>query len=138
MSVNTYNCKNVMVTIGDERVKGYAEDSFISIDPLGEGITSKTGCDGEVIRAVDQNRQLRIKLVLQMFSPTNDTLKAAYDKDREDGSGAFPISVKYLNGETIVDTVAAWVANRPARTFGKDATNIEWTIDTASAKFNVK
>ena len=46
--IKTYNPKEVIVTCGTHIVTGYADDSFISIEPNGDGITKKTGCDGEI------------------------------------------------------------------------------------------
>ena len=41
--IKTYNPKEVIVTCGTHIVTGYADDSFISIEPNGDGITKKTG-----------------------------------------------------------------------------------------------
>ena len=50
--IKTYNPKEVIVTCGTHIVTGYADDSFISIEPNGDGITKKTGCDGEIARSI--------------------------------------------------------------------------------------
>ena len=54
-SVKTYNSRLVTVALGTHSVTGFADDSFITVEPLGDGVTSKSGCDGEVARAVDPN-----------------------------------------------------------------------------------
>ena len=38
--IKTYNPKEVIVTCGTHIVTGYADDSFISIEPNGDGILS--------------------------------------------------------------------------------------------------
>ena len=37
--IKTYNCKEVTIALGSHLVTGYADDSFISIDPKGDGVT---------------------------------------------------------------------------------------------------
>ena len=49
MEVKTYNPKKVTVAMGNHMVRGYAEDSFITIEPVGEGVTSQSGADGDVV-----------------------------------------------------------------------------------------
>ena len=43
-AIKTYNPKEVVVACGTHIVSGYADDSFISIEPNGDGITKKVGC----------------------------------------------------------------------------------------------
>ncbi len=44
--IKTYNPKEVTMALGNHIVTGYADDSFITIDPNGDGVTKKVGCDG--------------------------------------------------------------------------------------------
>ena len=46
--IKTYNPKEVTIALGNHIVVGYADDSFITIDPNGDGVTKKVGCDGEI------------------------------------------------------------------------------------------
>ena len=50
--VKTYNPKQVTVSIGTHIVTGFADDSFITVESLGDGISSVSGCDGEVGRSI--------------------------------------------------------------------------------------
>lgn len=47
--IKTYNPKEVTIALGNHIVAGYADDSFITIDPNGDGVTKKVGCDGEIV-----------------------------------------------------------------------------------------
>ena len=60
--VKTYNPKEVNIAIGTHIVTGYAEDSFVSIEPSGDGTTKKIGADGEVTRSISPTAPLRSKL----------------------------------------------------------------------------
>ena len=44
--LKTYDPKKVLIAIGSHSVSGYADDSYVSVEPSGDGTTKKTGCDG--------------------------------------------------------------------------------------------
>ena len=50
--MQTYNPKKISMSFGTHMPTGYADDSFVSIEPNGDGITKKVGCDGEIVRSV--------------------------------------------------------------------------------------
>ena len=52
--VMTYNSAKVKIALGTHAVTGYAEDSFVVIEPIGGGVTSKSGCDGETVRSLSE------------------------------------------------------------------------------------
>ena len=131
-SVKTYNPREVICTLGTHVVTGYADDSFITIEEKGDGVSSKTGCDGEVIRAVDPNEQYSVKLSLLQYSDTSKYLQNQYRKDKKTGDGMFPILIKDLKGGLLFSADAAWVTKQPSRVYGKADNNREWTIDTGA------
>ena len=132
-AVKTYNSKQVTVAIGTHTVSGFADDSFITIEALGDGVTSKSGCDGEVARAVDPNEQYSVKITLLQTSATNSFLQAQHNKDKKDGDGAFPILIKDLKGNFVFSADSAWVVKPTSRTYGKETNNREWELETGQA-----
>ena len=62
--IKTYNPKEVTVSCGSHIVEGFADDSFITIEFNGDGITKKVGCDGEIARAVSPDDTAKVKIVL--------------------------------------------------------------------------
>lgn len=54
--VKTYDPKKVLIACGTHSVTGLADDAFVSVEPAGEGVTKKVGCDGEIVRS-NQPRQ---------------------------------------------------------------------------------
>lgn len=131
--VKTYNPREVIVTLGTHVVSGYADDSFITIEEKGDGVTSKTGCDGEVVRAVDPCEQYSVKIALLQYSATSAFLHTQYSKDKKTGDGSFPILVKDLKGGFIFSADECWVTKQPSRTYGKTDNNREWTLETGAA-----
>lgn len=135
MAVKTYNSRQVMIALGTHTVSGYAEDSFVTVEQKGDGITSKTGCDGEVSRAVDPNEQYTVKIVVQQQSATNKFLQSMYTKDKTSGNGTFSVLIKDLSGGVQFSATDAWVIKQPSRVWGKDTNNREWDIETGPATY---
>jgi hypothetical protein len=134
--VKTYNPKKVTVSFGSHIVTGYADDSFITIDPNGDGITKKVGCDGEIVRSVSPDDTSTVKLVLLQTSKTNSWLQNKQSADIANGSGMFPVLIKDLSGSTVFKTAYAWVTKPASRGFGKEANNREWEIHTGSSSIS--
>lgn len=134
--VKTYNSRLVTVALGTHAVSGFADDSFISIEAVGDGVSSKSGCDGEVARAVDPNEQYTVKLTLLQTSVTNAFLQAMYNADKTNGDGMFPILIKDLKGNFVFSADSAWVVKPAGRTYGKETNNREWELTTGPATLN--
>lgn len=133
-NVKTYSSRQVMIAFGNHSVSGYADDSFVTIEAKGDGVMSKTGCDGEIARAIDPNDQYSIKVVVLQTSPTNKFLQDKYTLDKKTGNGTFPVLIKDLKGGTLFSCDEAWVTKPASRVYGKDTNNREWTIETGAGE----
>lgn len=131
--VKTYNPKEVTIACGFHIVTGIADDSFVSIEPNGEGITKKVGCDGEIVRAVSPDNTFKVKITLLQTSESNSFFSNMVDVDRETGEGMFPVLIKDQKGGVVFSTEAAWVTKKSSLTRGKADNNREWEIDTGDA-----
>ena len=131
--IKTYNPKEVTVSCGSHIVTGFADDSFITIEPNGDGITKKVGCDGEIARAVSPDDTYKVKIVLLQTSDSSSFFSRKVDQDRDTGDGMFPILIKDLKGGEVFSTEAAWVVKKSPLNRGKDTNNREWELDTGSA-----
>lgn len=132
-AIKTYNPKEVVVACGTHIVSGYADDSFINIEPNGNGITKKVGCDGEIARSISPDNTYKVKITLLQNSDSNSFFSNIADYDRATGNGLFPVLIKDLRGGLLFATEAAWVIKKSPATRGKETNNREWEIDTASA-----
>ena len=133
MSVKTYDSSQVIITFGPHIITGYAEDTFISVEEMGDGITSVVGANGEKGRSMSQNRSLQITLTLLQTSKSNDALSAAADFDRAShGQGALPLAITDLTGRTLIADPGAWIVKKPNAEFGATIGNREWTIETSN------
>lgn len=124
----TYNSKKVTIAVGYHIVSGYAEDSFVTIEETGDGITSVAGADGEVARSISPDPRHTVKISLLQNSPTNNFLLSRYKKDKSDGGGSFSMLVKDLTSGDVFSADEAWVVKKPPFTRGKSVGNREWEI----------
>ena len=83
----TYDPRLVTMSFGSHSVTGFADDSHITIEANGDGITKKVGCDGEVARALPTDRTHKVKCVLLQTSDSNSVFQAAYKRG---GQGSSP------------------------------------------------
>lgn len=130
--IKTYNPKEVTVALGSHIASGFADDSFVSIDPNGDGVTKKVGCDGEIVRSVSPDDTYVVKLSLLQTSATNAYLQERFAQDVKTGDGTFPLLIKDLKGGLVFSTDAAWPAKPASRGYGKEANNREWELHTGS------
>jgi len=131
--IKTYNPKEVVISAGPHIVTGIADDSFVTIEANGDGITKKVGCDGEIVRAVSPDGTYKVKIALLQTSDSNTYFSQKVDQDRETCDGMFPLLIKDLKGGLVFSTEAAWCTKKAAVTRGKESNNREWEIETGEA-----
>ena len=105
--VTTYNPKKVTCALGNHIASGYADDSFISIEP---------------------SSVYTVKLALLQASSTNAYLQKMYDMDKKDGNGTFNVNITDLIGNEKFTGSVAWVTKPAAWERGKSQGNREWEI----------
>lgn len=136
--VRTYDPKRVIITLGSHIFSGYAEDTFISIEPSGDGTASVAGADGEVARALNHNPLARVTITLQQTSPSNDFLSDLFNMDKASGgSGVVPFQMADLRGTTVVAASQAWVVQWPTIENGASVGDREWLLDAVITQMQV-
>lgn len=133
-NVYTYNPKQVKIALGNHIVTGFAEDSFVTVDPHSDGTQVKVGCDGEVVRAISVDECYTVKLSLLQDSPTNTFLESMKKRDQESGDGYFSIIIKDIMGNEKFTADQCWVPKSASWGRGKDSTNREWELTSANGK----
>lgn len=134
--IKTYNPKEVTVAAGNHIVTGFADDSFISIEANGDGISKKVGCDGEIVRSVSPDNTYKIKISLLQTSDSNTFFSNKVDQDRDTGDGMFALLIKDLKGGLVFSTETAWCTKKASVTRGKESNNREWEIETGDSIFS--
>ena len=134
--LKTYDSRKVLISLGSHNVTGYSDDSFVSIEPNGDGVVKKVGCDSEVIRSIDPDDTANMTLTLLQQSPTISFCQKMYDRDRADGTGTFSVLVKDLKGGLIFSAQDAWVVTPMTRDFAKEAPDREISIQCGAVEYS--
>lgn len=136
--LKTYDAKRVIITIGSHTVKGYADGSFISIEPDGDGTQAQAGADGEVARSLSNNPLHNVTLTLQQTSDTNDFLSDLLNRDRASGGGGVvALQVRDLRGTSVFAASQAWVTNWPTFEDGTELNDREWALAAVATDIHV-
>jgi len=130
--IKTYNPKEVTIALGNHIVTGFAEDTFVTIDPNGDGVTKKVGCDGEIVRSISPDDTYIVKVTVLQTSDSNSFLQQKLAQDIKTGDGMFPILVKDLKGGLVFSSEAAWPIRPASRGFGRESANREWELHTGA------
>jgi hypothetical protein len=131
-----YSCKKVIVICGTRRITGFADDSFLEIEPHGDGTEKVVGCGGETARSFDPDNTYGVNITLMQTSDDVAWLQRRYDLDRNTGRGDFPIIVQNLMGGELFTAPFAWVKNDPTHEFAKTAGNRQIELDTGDGIWN--
>ena len=129
--VKTYNPAKFLCIIGGIPMSGFADGTFVNVESVTDGITSQSGADGEIARAISADVRHRVTLTLQQTSASNDVLSNFHKADRLSGGGVLlPILLEDLTGRTVFAVAQSWIVKSPARGFGKDVGTREWLFET--------
>lgn len=130
--IKTYNPKEVTMALGSHIVSGYGDDTFVTIEANGDGITKRVGCDGEIARSISPDDTFVIKLTVLQTSQSNTFLQESFNHDQKTGEGMFPVLIKDLRGGMVFSSDAGWVVKPTSRQFSKESQNREWEIHTGA------
>lgn len=133
--VTTYNPKKVTCSLGNHVVSGFADDSFITVEPGGDGTSYVVGADGEIARSIDPSKVYTLKLTLLQASETNAYLMKKYEKDKSDGTGTFSVNINDILGVEKFTGSVAWVTKPASWARGKAQSNREWEIVVGEGDF---
>lgn len=133
--VTTYNPKKVTCALGRHIVSGFADDSFITVEPAGDGTSYVVGADGEIARSIDPSNVYTLKLSLLQASASNQFLQSMYDKDKKDGTGTFQVNIADILGNDKFTGAVAWVTKPASWVRGKTQNNREWEIAVGDGNF---
>ena len=128
--VRTFDPKLVIATFGPVEIKGYAEGTFINIEPSGDAFEKARGADGGVDRVNKNMFDGQITFTLKQTSLTNDQLTALHKADQLTNTGKLPLLIKDLNGTTVAAAAQAWIRRLPAAGMADSMSTREWIIDT--------
>ncbi len=126
----TYDAKNISISVGAHIVGGFADGTFLKIERNNDSWTTQSGASGETVRSKTNDRTGKYTFTLQQTSLSNDVLMGFFLTDELKNLGKFPIIVREVTGNTVSQATEAWVMKLPSVEYGKESGNREWVIET--------
>lgn len=137
MATPTYDPGRYVLVAFDQEVTGYADGTFIEADRAEDAFSTHVGGQGEVTRVRSRNATGTIKVTLAGSSPTNRIFSDKAKQDELDGSSVTDITLKDLNGDTVIHAPEAWLMKSSSVAVGTDLEDREWTFACAKLDMQV-
>jgi hypothetical protein len=126
----TYDPKKVIISFGGVPLGGYADGTFVQIEPGSETWVKKVGADGEVSRSLSNDNTHTIQITLKQMSLSNIYLRTVMNADKLTGLGMLPLTFTDMNTGEEHFWPEAWVATNPSLGRAKEETDLQWTLHT--------
>lgn len=133
-NVRTYDPGKIKLIVSTYEIEGFMDGTFITIAPNGDAFEKLRGGDGGVDRVNKNVRDYSITFTLKNTAISNTVLTGLLDADRASNAGKVPITVKDLNGTSMLIAEQAWIAKEPDVEYADTISGVEWRIDTGIAK----
>lgn len=133
--IRTEDPKKVIATFGILTISGYAEGTFITIEPSGVSFEKRQGAGGEVDRINKNNTSYKITFSLMGTSAVNDQLSALLIADERTSIGKLPFMIKDLAGTSVLVTTDAWIMGWPNRDRADSLNSVQWVIETGPGEY---
>ncbi len=128
----SYDISKVDFYLGPILVTGFAEgDSPIKIDWKSDVFGDVVGCDGEVVRNLNNDDRATVTIQLMPTSKSIALIEALIATDKATVKAAAPLLINDRNSGTKI-TGQAWIAKRPARQFGQKVGAVEYQFTVAA------
>lgn len=136
MSAQTYDPKEVIVTVNGTILSGFSED-VVTVARAEDQILDDVGADGEVVRILSNDRRGIITISLQPTSASNLVLSVLANADEVSGGGVFPVLIQDNRGNDIHVGPQAWIVKQPDAIYNKTAAPRVWVLRVADLRMVV-
>ena len=131
MALHTYDPSQVVVTYGGVIISGFADGEFLNIDQDNESFTMISGADGKASRAKSSDFTGTVTITLAQTSESNKYLTGVHNQDKASNSGALPLQIHDLSGNSIAFAPQAYIEKMPTVSYGKEVGERAWTLKCA-------
>jgi len=134
----TYDPKKVKVILthgagGFIELTGYADDTFVEIEPEGDSFERVTGADGTVAWVNKQMWCYDITFTLLQTSNSNAELTLLHNADKLSNNGLFAIKVQDTRGNSLFQAASGRITREPTVSWSRDIETREWQIKSEGA-----
>lgn len=133
-----YSSSEVYMSILGKTMEGFAEDTFISIEPQEDSFKMKTSMDGLVQVSGIPAHIHNVTLSLQQTSPVNTLLHALFILHRKFGTKLrIPLLIRDDSTGTSFYASEVWFKTEPTLTFGANMNILQWQFMTKNAVYKI-
>lgn len=135
--IDTYDPKDVILTVAGNIITGYAQDTFIEVDREANQVEDEAGAEGDVVRRITNDRRGSITITLLQTSRSNLILSGLARADELSGDGVFPVLVKDNRGNDLHAAPNSWVQKMPRTVYRSGIEGREWILRTSNLQMVV-
>lgn len=137
--MRNFDPNNVVITFASLPIQGFADGSFIVIEPVSDAFNWVVGADGETARSKSMDKRRIARVTLLQTSDSNDVLSEIHRLDVEaaNGAGIAAFTVTDLSGRTQCIEPQAFILRAPNVELGKEIGPREWVFGLPDPKWNV-
>ncbi len=142
MSVQTYDPKDISVSVDGAVITGFAEE-FLTAERENPQTDDGVGAQGDVVRVITNDKRGTVTLTLLPTSPSNLVLSDLVNGDADvpgegpDGDSVFPLIVKDNRGDDLIGAEDAWLTGPARVVWNKTVEGREWSIRCAQLDMKV-
>lgn len=135
-NVFTYAPSTVACFILGLELKGFDNDSFITVSPVNDRITYRETPDGKVVAFVKRNQVYEVEIKLSKTSPSNAFLQIVNDLYLTYGQlFKLPIYIKGGGGRSTFFASDSFIKVEPTSTHGEKAASNTWKFICFNATY---
>lgn len=134
--MDTYDPKEVTVTVGGNVLAGFAEEKVI-VEREADAVGDEAGADGDVVRFITNDRRGTITVALLQTSSSNAILNAFAKLDETTGNGIFPVVITDNRSDDVHIAASGWIRKVPRAVYRKGVEARVWEIRTGNLNTNV-
>lgn len=116
---------------------GWMDGTKITAEYDEDAVTKHVGDDGDVSVVLNCNRGAQITTTFVQGAAVNKALSDLTPNGRNDYMPVGVLSIKDLNGSTVIKATEAWIKKSAKVEFSKSIMGRAWTFDTGEADIDV-
>ena len=137
-TVRNFDPGALITTIGAfPLTSGFAPGTFIKVSRMNDTFKSEAGAQGDVVRTRSRDRRGTVELTLLRTAQANDYLSGLAAADEQFGTGIRPLTMKDLNGTTVVFGAECWLKKVADVEESVDGSTRTWTFECAAIEIFV-
>ena len=129
MDFANYDPKDIEVIVAGSILGGFA-NSKVTVKRDADIATDEVGANGDVARAINNDKRGEITITLLQTSKSNLVLSALAKADEFTGTGVFPVVIKDTRGNDLHVAPQTWIKSYPETAYNKGVENRVWTLRT--------